>query len=141
MRLYVTKMDENAEPLTVAYPGDAGIDLPVLQDQWIPPGEYVDVRTGWAAAIPPGFYGRIVGRSSCFRKKGLMILEGIIDAGFRGELFTAAYNPSHEPKFVAQGEALAQLIVSPIPMNHQISVVDKLPPSERGERGFGSSRR
>lgn len=141
MKLQVAKTHEMAGELVIAYQGDAGIDLPVLDDMRVPPGELVDVRTGWAAAIPAGHYGRIVGRSSCFRKKGLLVIEGVIDAGFRGELFTAVYNPTHMSRFVNRGDSLAQLIVSPIPKSHHIEVVDKLPESERGERGFGSSGR
>ncbi len=42
--------------------------------------------------------------------------------------------------FVAEpGERIAQLVVLPIP-ELAVREVEELPPSERGERGFGSSQ-
>jgi dUTP pyrophosphatase len=86
-------LDERAIEPRNAYGNDAGYDLFALNDTMVPEGGGVDVRTGIAVAIPDGYYGRIVARSSTMRKRGLMVLEGIIDAGFRGELFSYAYMP------------------------------------------------
>lgn len=140
MIVAAVRVHDHAAPLAKAYAGDAGIDLPVLQGVSVPPGEGVDVRSGWAVEIPLGFYGRIIGRSSAYRHKQLVILEGVIDSGFRGELFAFAFNPGHEAIWVEEGTSLAQLIVSPVP-EVDIMVVEALSESERGERGFGSSGR
>ena len=131
-----------------AYNGDAGLDLIAVEDVIINIGERGDVRTGLAMAMPTGFYGRLVGRSSAIRKKGLLIVEGIIDQGFRGELLCHAWavGPASVVPFksgvvrIQAGESVAQLIVSPIP-NVYVHEVDELPASERGDRGFGSSGR
>lgn len=138
-------LDARATMPRNAYGNDAGWDLFSIVDTEIPRGKPVDIRTGIAVALPEGYYGRIVHRSSTPRKRGLMVLEGIIDAGFRGELFACAYawpDPfslvGDLPITVRRGESIAQLIVQKVePIRFE--PVSELPPSERGEQGFGSS--
>lgn len=124
---------------TQAHHGDAGWDLYTSEDTTIPPREGRDVPTNIVAAVPPGNYARIVGRSSTLRKRGLIVMEGIIDAGYRGELFAYAYNPNGDEITVKEGERIAQVIVTPCPtvewvMAYHLDNVDG-----RGEQGFGSS--
>lgn len=146
MKVLVHKTDPTAFLPSNAYPGDAGHDLHALEDTWVPLREGRDIRTGLNVSIPEGYYGRIVGRSSTLRKRGLLIIEGIIDCGFRGELFSFAYCPPtpitmlKKGFLVERGMAVAQMIVTPVPVV-EWEVVEELPPSERGEAGFGSSGR
>lgn len=141
------RLDDRAKRPSNAYGDDAGWDLFVLEDTFIREGQGVDVRTGVAVAIPVGFYGRIVGRSSAFRKRGVLVVEGIIDCGFRGELFSYAYAPRGNKIRYSDGDcgveleagtSVAQLIVQPVPEVHWVES-HTLPYSVRGERGFGSS--
>lgn len=136
--LLFTKTDERATIPTRAYTGDAGYDLYVLDEVEIPAGAVVDVPSGIAVAIPVGHYGRIVGRSSTFRKRRLSVVEGVIDAGYRGPLFSCVWNPNSEPIKIAAGDRVAQLIVTPVSDLTQREV-GALPASDRGDRGFGSS--
>lgn len=140
MRLRVKRLHEDAHPLVRAYENDAGLDLHVLEETNIPPRAAMDVRTGVAVAIPPGFYGRVVGRSSALRRRGLMVMEGIIDSGFRGELYSYALNTTDLVVTLLPGDSIAQLIVTPVPVVTPVEY-DELPPSVRGDRGFGSSGR
>lgn len=143
IKVEFTVLDANAMVPRNAYGNDAGWDLFCSQTVVIPPWTPVDVRTGIAVAIPDGYYGRIVHRSSAPRKKGLMVLEGIIDAGFRGELFCCAWvwgkgGLIDAPQVVRVGESIAQLIVQkvePVRFQRVIQLADSL----RGEKGFGSS--
>lgn len=121
-----------------AYGNDAGWDLFVMGSTIIEPGSFVDVRSGVAAAIPEGYYGRIIGRSSTIRSRGLIVMEGIIDAGFRGELFAGVYNPGQTRVTVHHGDSLAQIIIQLVPEIQWIQIRE-LPPSDRGTQGFGSS--
>ena len=123
-----------------AYKGDAGWDLTIVEDVVIKAGEGMDVKTGIAVAMPENHYGRIVGRSSTMRKRGLLVIDAVIDAGFRGELFSYAYNPGSTWVNLSRGESIAQLIISPIPSVVWVERV-KLSDSERGTLGFGSSGR
>jgi dUTP pyrophosphatase len=64
---------------------------------------------------------------------------GLIDAGYRGELKVVLLNTdADEPFHVRPGDRIAQLVVLAVP---PITVTEAgdLPPSERAERGFGSS--
>jgi dUTP pyrophosphatase len=122
------------------YDGDAGWDLVVAVDLVIPAGEQVDVPCGVAVALPEWAFGRITGRSSTLRKRGLLINEGIIDAGYRGELFALARNMTGEDVVVSAGDRLAQLIIHTNDSRGVIPVeLDGLPPSDRGTAGFGST--
>ena len=123
-----------------AYPDDAGFDLAVVEECVLAPGFTGDVPTGIAIGMPPGWWGRIIGRSSTMRKRGLMVMEGVIDAGFRGELFTGVFNPGDDYVVVEPGERLAQLLFLPVPTVHW-SERSELTASERGVNGFGSSGR
>lgn len=137
-RLQVSKLHDNAMLPTRAYEGDAGWDLYVDEDTTVSPGVVTDVPCGISVAIPHGHYGRIVGRSSTHRKRGLSVVEGIIDAGYRGPLFSGVWNPGSTPVHLARGERVCQLILTKVPLEHYIEV-DVLPSSHRGENGFGSS--
>lgn len=123
---------------TQAYPGDVGWDLYSCKDQWILPDEATDIRTGIKVCLPRGTWGQITGRSSSFRKRGMLVIDGVIDAGFRGELFALCWNHTQNVLEIKGGERVAQFIIHevvPIRWAH----VGVLPSSERGEGGFGSS--
>jgi dUTP pyrophosphatase len=133
------KVDDRAQPPYRAYPGDAGWDLATIEQVYVSPLSYADVRTGLAVAMPDGYYMRLVGRSSTFRKRGLLVVEGIIDAGFRGELFVCVYNPHPvDGVQVEAGERLMQGIVQPF-YQPEWRKAKALPSSARGHAGFGSS--
>jgi dUTP pyrophosphatase len=120
------------------YEDDAGFDLYTSFPRTIEPGQVVDLPTSIAVELPEGFWGMIVGRSSALRKRGLLVNTGIIDAGYRGELFVNVRNMTEEPVLVARGERLGQLIpfatVQLMP-----KWVDRLNDSERGMGAFGST--
>jgi dUTP diphosphatase len=144
--IQIKRLDERALLPVAAYEDDAGHDLLVLEDTWIGVNSGKDVRTGIAVAIPPGFYGRICGRSSALRKRGLLVVDGVIDCQYRGELYSYVFCPATQ-RTVAEsgvqlerGDSVAQLIVTPVP-RVEWEEVDELPTSERGTRGFGSSGR
>lgn len=143
-RVLIKKLYPEAILPVNAYGDDAGWDLHILEDTYVERGQGKDVHTGLAVCIPPGWYGRIIGRSSAFRKKGVMVIEGLIDAGFTGELYSYVYSPlSTQPSkgtLLKRGESVAQLIICPVP-RVEWEEVDELPASERGSRGFGSSGR
>lgn len=125
---------------------DAGWDLFVSEDTLIPYGGFKDVPCGIRIELPPGYFGRITGRSSTIRKRKLLVNEGIIDTGFRGELFAAVWNMSNDPWVpgrdnateVKRGDRIAQLLVHRV-ADLVLERADVLSRSERGENGFGST--
>jgi len=63
-----------------------------------------------------------------------------VDSGYRGELLVNVVNTdANEPFVVEPGMRIAQLVVLPVP-EVELVEVEELPESERGVRGFGSSR-
>ena len=136
----VQKLYDDAILPLQAYEDDAGWDLHVHHETWVTAYGWQDIATGVALAIPPGHYGRVVGRSSALRKRGLLVVEGIIDAGYRGEQMVCVYNLTGERVFLSKGDSLGQLIVSPIPQVDWVEV-EELTPAARGMSGYGSSGR
>jgi dUTP pyrophosphatase len=127
---------------TRAYAGDAGLDLASCERVELAPGERALVGTGLAVAIPDGFAGFVQPRSGLAARHGISIVNtpGLVDSGYRGELRVALLNTdAHEPFLVEPGMRIAQLVVVPVPEVEPIEVA-ALPDSERGVRGFGSSR-
>ena len=126
-----------------AYDGDAGLDLAACERVELPPGERAIVPTGLAVAIPDGHAGFVLRRSGLAAKHGVTILNapGLIDSGYRGEIRVILLNTDRRETFVVEpGMRVAQLVVLAVtPV--EIGEVDELPPSERGDGGFGSSGR
>jgi len=132
-------------PLKRAYPGDAGIDLPVILSEahrkhggievW--PNEREILHTGIYMEFPVGYYGRIIHRSSTEKNHRLRVIEGIID-DYRGEILVQVHNTNTCKVKVYHGDRLAQIILArtyPFP----IEEAQELRPSARGSNGFGSS--
>lgn len=122
------------------HPGDAGWDLYASRPCVIAPGETADMHTDVYISMPPRLYARITGRSSSLRKHRLLVNEGIIDNGYRGELFVCVHNLGDEPFRVEPGMRLAQMLFHVIE-DVRWSEVEELPgsPDGRGDAGFGST--
>jgi dUTP pyrophosphatase len=124
-----------------AHPGDAGLDLRSSVDVEVGSGERAMVPTGVAVAIPDGYAGLVLPRSGLASRQGLTMANspGVIDAGYRGEVICAVVNLDRdEPVKVARGDRIAQLVVVPVAELEPVWA-DELPPSRRGDRGFGST--
>lgn len=122
------------------YSGDAGFDLTVAVATVIQPRQFQNVRSNVKVALPDGKWGYIVGRSSTFLKRGLLANTGIIDQGWRGELWAMVYNPGTEPAKIEVGDRLVQLIIFNlvIPELLEVSQAD-FPDGDRGWKGVGST--
>lgn len=137
----VVKFCGGGERPTRDYEGDAGFDLYTEGNWVIGPSEFVDIPCGISVELPEGVWAMIVGRSSTLRKRGLLVMPGIIDNGWRGELFAGVQNLSQEQEVkVSDGERVAQLIPYPLVASRlEWQRVSKLGESDRGARGFGST--
>lgn len=130
---------------TRANPDDAGLDLYTPKGfSWtFEPGEKRTVNTNVQVAIPKGYVGLLVARSS-LQKKNLMVANnvGIIDAGYRGDLMVVLTNTGKEPTTIQPEERFAQLVLVPI-ITPAITVVTSSDnewfDTDRGAGGFGST--
>lgn len=123
-----------------AHHDDAGFDLVTTERVVIPSGRFADLPTNIWVALPRGWWGLVTGRSSALRKHGLLVHSGIIDAGYRGELYAGAFNLSDRTVYVEPGQRLAQFIPVPLPPPQVEFIADgPPPPGSRGAAGFGST--
>ena len=106
----------------------------------IAPHETVKVGTGIAVEPPAGYFGAVFARSGLATKQGLRPSNcvGVCDWDYRGEYIVALHNDSEEPREVRNGDRIAQLVFLPY-ITGNITVVDDLSLTERGDGGFGSS--
>lgn len=142
IELRIKKLRADAVVPARAYEGDAGLDLAACERVELAPGERALVPTGLAVAIPDGYAGFVQPRSGLAARHGITIVNtpGLVDSGYRGELKVILLNTDPaEPFVVEAGMRIAQLVVLPVPGIEAVEV-DELPDSERGVRGFGSSR-
>ena len=125
-----------------AKPGDAGADLRSTTALTIAAGARALVPTGVSIALPQGYVGLVHPRSGLAAKHGITVLNtpGTIDAGYRGEIMVILFNSSDTDFEVAIGDRIAQLVIQAVELARFVPV-DKLPDTERGETGFGSSGR
>jgi len=120
--------------------GAAGIDLQaaVESEVVIFSGKTVAIPTGIAVAIPEGFEGQVRPRSGLARKFQIGILNapGTIDSDYRGEVTILLTNFGPEPFVVRRGDRIAQLVIS---RYERVAweETQELPPTQRGDGGFG----
>jgi dUTP pyrophosphatase len=141
MRLPFKRLQPDAVLPVYARAGDGALDLSANADVEIGPGERALVPTGLAVAIPAGFAGLVLPRSGLASRHGLTLSNspGLIDAGYRGEITCAMVNlDPRSPVRVRRGDRIAQLLLVAVP-RAEPEWADDLPPSERGEGGFGST--
>jgi dUTP pyrophosphatase len=142
IELPVSRLRDDATLPAQAYVGDAGFDLAACERHEVAPGERAVIPTGLAVEIPDGYGGFVLPRSGLAARHGITILNapGLIDSGYRGEVKVVFHNTDTTEAFVVEpGMRIAQLVVLPVP---GVALVeqDELAASERGDRGFGSSR-
>ena len=136
------RLREEAIAPVRAYSGDAGLDLAACDRVELGPGERAVVGTGLAVAIPEGYAGFVQPRSGLASRHGISVVNapGLIDSGYRGEVRVVLLNTDRAETFVVEpGMRIAQLVVLEVPQFELVESED-LPESERGVRGFGSSR-
>lgn len=139
MRVTIQKTMNVPDPVR-AHDTDAGLDL------YVPAGQGCLVRRdavyaidlGVRVAIPEGYYGQLVLRSS-IGSRGLTIPNGlgVIDSGYRGNL-KVVLAALVDPVLVTAGERICQLVILPLPhVDVEVGVVDDS--TDRGTGGFGST--
>jgi dUTP pyrophosphatase len=142
IKLPIHRVREGALLPERAYDGDAGLDLAACERVELGPGERAVVSTGLALAVPDGYAGFVQPRSGLAAKHGISVVNapGLVDSGYRGEVRVVLLNTDVAERFVVEpGMRIAQLVVLPVPAVELVET-DELPQSERGVRGFGSSR-
>jgi len=122
--------------------GSAGLDLlaAVDGDIKIAPGARAAIPCGIAVAFSDKYEGQVRARSGLALSHGITLLNapGTIDSDYRGEIKAILVNLGEEVFTVRRGMKIAQLVLARV-KHANIVAVEELPPSGRGEGGFGST--
>ena len=135
--------DARAKVPAYATPGSAAADLCAVLDEplTVQPMQRVLVPTGLAIELPGAHAVALVyARSGLSIKHGLCMANGVgvIDADYRGECAVALHNDTDEPRTVAPGDRIAQLVILPF-LAAEFPEADALDATDRGAGGFGST--
>ncbi|MEI3596893.1 MULTISPECIES: dUTP diphosphatase [unclassified Oceanobacillus] len=151
-----------------AHYSDSGFDLFANENVTIEPGETVVIKTGIAINLPYGYEAQVRPRSGVTSKTKLRVQLGTIDNSYTGEIGVIVDNTNdfppdvsfrflgntfningtvidnlfckneHGTYLVKKGDKLSQLVIQKLPQVHAYEI-EKLPDTERGSNGFGSS--
>ena len=155
MEIKYSKLHPHAKEPFRANTSDAGYDLFSTDYVTLEPFQRKLISTGINIEIPEGFYGRVAPRSGLACKKGIDVMAGVIDSGYRGEVKVLLINLNFEgynlkpnafetmfgsanKTEIKPGDRIAQLIIEKC---HSVEwkPMKTLEESQRGEQGFGSS--
>ena len=138
--LKVEKVHEDAILPRYAHFNDAGLDLFSVEEILIKSNETALIKTGIKIELPFQTEAQIRPRSGLALKYGITVLNtpGTIDEGYRGEIGIILINHGKDDFLVEKGMKIAQMVIKPV-WKVEVSEVDELSDSLRGEGGFGST--
>lgn len=120
----------------------AGWDLYLPETVTLRPSEVTRVGFQIAVAIPEGYVGLLVPRSSAGVKLGVRLANtvGVIDSDYRGEIIAALeiYQKYDLNVVIKKRSRICQLVIIPVSTS-PLRVVASLPDTLRGAGGFGST--
>lgn len=119
--------------------GDAGLDVYIVEDQIINPGETTRIKLGISCESVDKKAYFLIPRSS-ISKTPLRLANsvGLIDAGYRGEIMAAVDNIKDIPHHLEVGQRLFQIVAMDGSKIH-VDLTDVLSQTSRGNDGFGST--
>lgn len=122
--------------------GAAAVDLCASEDGLLPAHLTRLFKTGLSVAIPSGHVGLVCSRSGLALKHSVFVLNapGVVDSDYRGEIGVILHNAGGQNYEVQRGDRIAQLLIIPV-VTAQFQAVEKLPETDRGGGGFGSTGR
>jgi len=125
--------------------GSAGVDLRAnIEGKLIVmPKKVYQIPTGIFIEMPLGIEAQIRARSGLALKHGLSLVNGIgtIDPDYRGEIKIILINLLDRPYQLEPGERIAQMVFSEYIKADfmEVTSIEELESSERGDGGFGHS--
>jgi dUTP pyrophosphatase len=141
VNLKVMKLHPDAILPTCSRPGeDIAFDLYALEDAVLPWAKVQRLRTGVAVEME-GFGFLVRDRSSMAFPKGILTCGGVIDRGYRGEMYVNIISFHDGDYQVRRGDKIAQFLPYLPETAGDIVEVAELSASDRGTKGYGSSGR
>lgn len=93
--------------------------------------------TGVHIELPEGTVGFLKSKSGLNVKHDITS-DGVIDAGYTGNIVVKLYNHGKKNYFVGKGDKISQLVILPI-LTPGLEIAESLDETERGDNGFGST--
>lgn len=137
MKLKIKKLKKEAMLPTRAHHDDAGLDIYACERTVLPPHTTVKIPTGFAYEIPDGYCIFAWDKGST-GSKGLKTLGGVLDSGYRGELFVPMHNLNDTAYTFEAGDKIAQLVIQKVEL-WEVEELPGLSETKRGEGAFGST--
>ena len=142
---YLIEIDtENKIPVK-AFEADAGFDLFTPVDVTVKPGQIKKVDLGFKMRFDERSWASIEEKSG-LALKGLAVLGGVIDSGYRGSVAVVVTNHNWENPDgieIKAGEKIAQLVMHPYSQDYKIKktriMEESFSKAERGKGGFNST--
>lgn len=133
----------------IFHKGDSGVDLFIIEDISIEPGETKLVNLGihcqlqsksWYCPWKKNYHSYMMFPRSSIYKTPLRLANsvGLCDAGYVGELKAPLHNTGHTTFHLKKGERYVQL-VAPGLKESTFTLVDTLRTTSRNQGGFGST--
>lgn len=132
-------LDERAMIPLRAHENDAGLDLRTPRRLFLPAHDNITVDTGVHVEIPEGYAGKLESKSGLNINYDI-ISTGLVDSGYTGSIRVKLYNLGDGDYIFEKGDKISQLVIEKIE-TPSLEIVREFAPSERGDRGFGSTGR
>ncbi|XP_074661670.1 uncharacterized protein LOC141914285 [Tubulanus polymorphus] len=139
IKLLYHKLSEHALAPVRGSKFAAGLDLCSAHDYTIEANGKVCAMTDIQIALPDGCYGRVAPRSGLAWKHHIDVGAGVIDQDYRGNVGVVLFNHNSKSFSIKRGDRVAQLILERIYIPDIVESETKLPETERGAGGFGST--
>jgi len=141
--LKVCKIHPDAVIPKYNYPTDSGFDIHSVEEIIIPAFGRALIPTGLRFQFEEGFEIQIRTKSGLAINQGLMVLNspGTVDQGYSGEIKVPLFNTNSTSVIIHKGMKVAQGVLCPVQNGRfvNVSVVDKIDETDRGDKGFGST--
>lgn len=133
----IKRFDKDVSMPKKSHLPDVGLDLFMPKDLFIRPFRTMTIPLGIGVAIPEGYAGILVPRSS-IAEKGLIIQTSIIDPDYTGEIHLIVTNANDESVSIKKGQRICSLVCLNV-LNPYIEEVEELQFTSRGTAGLGST--
>ena len=121
---------------------DAGYDIYVEEDTWLWIGTVKKLKANVAIQLPSDkpCFGLVTSRSG-LSLKGVFVIPGIIDIGYKGQISCITAHLNFFPRRIKKGTRIGQLLIVPLVRTHLTEYyrLNDFTKTNRGDKGFGSS--
>jgi dUTP pyrophosphatase len=143
--LSFAKLTENAFIPVKSSAGSVGFDLRSPRDGVVKAHQNELIHTNLKIRLPNGCYGRIASRSGIAYRNNTIVIGGVIDPDYKGNVGVVLTNLSDDDFIFHRGDKIAQLILEKyvavdslydLTLNDYVTYEE---PPIRGVGGFGST--